>query len=107
MPCLSFAFLRSILFRTATAGSRACLRISFCCEPVTVTCPTVHSNASSKRTASSTIALLRSAQGTLDKDESRLPDWLRFFLLCLIEQKNKLAEQDSAGKADVVPVSSG
>jgi Fic family protein len=36
---------------------------------------------------------LRSAQGTLDKDESRLPDWLRFFLLCLIEQKNKLSEK--------------
>ena len=36
---------------------------------------------------------LRSAQGTLDKDESRLPDWLRFFLLCLIEQKNTLAEK--------------
>src|SRR6185503_9088132 len=32
-------------------------------------------------------------QGTLDKDESRLPDWLRFFLLCLIEQKNTLAEK--------------
>jgi Fic family protein len=36
---------------------------------------------------------LRSAQGTLDKDESRLPDWLRFFLLCLIHQKNKLSEK--------------
>ena len=36
---------------------------------------------------------LRSAQGTLDKDESRLPDWLRFFLLCLIEQKNKLGDK--------------
>src|SRR4030095_4913052 len=36
---------------------------------------------------------LRSAQGTLDKDESRLMDWLRFFLLCLIEQKNSLAEK--------------
>jgi Fic family protein len=34
---------------------------------------------------------LRSAQGTLDRDESRLMDWLRFFLLCLIEQKNSLA----------------
>ena len=34
---------------------------------------------------------LRSAQGTLDKDESRLMDWLRFFLLCLVEQKNSLA----------------
>lgn len=36
---------------------------------------------------------LRSAQGTLDRDESRLMDWLRFFLLCLIEQKNSLAEK--------------
>jgi Fic family protein len=36
---------------------------------------------------------LRSAQGTLDRDESRLSDWLRFFLLCLIEQKNSLAEK--------------
>jgi len=36
---------------------------------------------------------LRSAQGTLDKDESHLMDWLRFFLLCLIEQKNSLAEK--------------
>jgi len=36
---------------------------------------------------------LRSAQGTLDKDESRLMDWLRFFLLCLIEQKNSLADK--------------
>src|SRR5262249_35717127 len=36
---------------------------------------------------------LRSAQGTLDKDESRLMDWLRFFLLCLVEQKNSLAEK--------------
>jgi Fic family protein len=36
---------------------------------------------------------LRSAQGTLDKDESRLADWLRFFLLCLIEQKNTLADK--------------
>jgi Fic family protein len=36
---------------------------------------------------------LRSAQGTLDRDESRLPDWLRFFLICLIEQKNVLAEK--------------
>lgn len=31
---------------------------------------------------------LRSAQSTLDKDESHLMDWIRFFLLCLIEQKN-------------------
>jgi Fic family protein len=36
---------------------------------------------------------LRSAQGTLDRDESRLMDWLRFFLLCLVEQKNTLAEK--------------
>jgi len=36
---------------------------------------------------------LRSAQGTLDKDESRLMDWLRFFLHCLVEQKNALAEK--------------
>src|SRR5690349_1135058 len=36
---------------------------------------------------------LRSAQGTLDKDESHLTDWLRFFLQCLVEQKNTLAEK--------------
>jgi Fic family protein len=36
---------------------------------------------------------LRSAQGTLDKDESHLMDWLRFFLLCLAQQKNSLAEK--------------
>ncbi|PYS16955.1 MAG: Fic family protein [Acidobacteria bacterium] len=36
---------------------------------------------------------LRSAQGTLDKDESNLMDWLRFFLLCLVEQKNSLADK--------------
>jgi len=36
---------------------------------------------------------LRSAQGTLDRDESHLMDWLRFFLHCLIEQKNSLAEK--------------
>lgn len=36
---------------------------------------------------------LRSAQGTLDKDESRLMDWLRFFLLCLVEQKSALSEK--------------
>lgn len=36
---------------------------------------------------------LRSAQGTLDKDESHLMDWIRFFLLCLAEQKNSLAEK--------------
>jgi Fic family protein len=36
---------------------------------------------------------LRSAQGTLDKDESHLMDWIRFFLLCLQDQKNSLAEK--------------
>ena len=36
---------------------------------------------------------LRSAQGTLDKDEAQLMDWLRFFLLCLVQQKNSLAEK--------------
>jgi Fic family protein len=36
---------------------------------------------------------LRSAQGTLDKDESHLMDWIRFFLLSLVEQKNTLAEK--------------
>src|SRR5215813_5376756 len=36
---------------------------------------------------------LRSAQGTLDRDESRLVDWVRFFLLCLQEQKNSLEEK--------------
>jgi Fic family protein len=36
---------------------------------------------------------LRSAQGTLDKDESHLSDWLRFFLHCLIAQKNSLNEK--------------
>jgi Fic family protein len=36
---------------------------------------------------------LRSAQGTLDKDESHLMDWLRFFLFCLVDQKNSLAEK--------------
>ncbi len=36
---------------------------------------------------------LRSAQGTLDKDESHLADWIRFFLLCLLEQKNSLGEK--------------
>jgi len=34
---------------------------------------------------------LRSAQGTLDRDESHLMDWIRFFLLSLVEQKNTLA----------------
>src|SRR6185369_1912959 len=38
---------------------------------------------------------LRSAQGTLDKDESHLVDWIRFFLLCLVEQKSSLAEKVS------------
>jgi Fic family protein len=41
---------------------------------------------------------LRSAQGTLDKDESHLMDWLRFFLLSLVEQKNALAEKVSREK---------
>jgi Fic family protein len=36
---------------------------------------------------------LRSAQGTLDKDESHLMDWLRFFLMSLIEQKKSLEEK--------------
>jgi Fic family protein len=36
---------------------------------------------------------LRSAQGTLDRDESHLMDWLRFFLLSLVDQKNSLAEK--------------
>jgi len=36
---------------------------------------------------------LRSAQGTLDKDESHLMDWIRFFLMCLVEQKNSLGEK--------------
>jgi Fic family protein len=36
---------------------------------------------------------LRSAQGTLDKDESRLIDWLKFFLLCLREQKASLEQK--------------
>jgi Fic family protein len=36
---------------------------------------------------------LRSAQGTLDKDETRLMDWVRFFLLCLVEQKNSLQDK--------------
>ena len=36
---------------------------------------------------------LRSAQGTLDRDESRLVDWVRFFLLCLQDQKNSLEEK--------------
>lgn len=36
---------------------------------------------------------LRRAQGTLDKDESHLADWIRFFLLCLVQQKNTLAKK--------------
>ncbi len=36
---------------------------------------------------------LRSAQSTLDKDESKLTDWLRFFLLCLVQQKDSLEEK--------------
>ena len=36
---------------------------------------------------------LRSAQMTLDRDESGLGNWLRFFLLCLLSQKNTLAEK--------------
>jgi Fic family protein len=36
---------------------------------------------------------LRSAQGTLDKDESRLMDWVRFFLFSLLTQKNSLEEK--------------
>jgi len=36
---------------------------------------------------------LRSAQGTLDRDESHLMDWLRFFLLCLVSQKDSLSEK--------------
>lgn len=33
---------------------------------------------------------LRRAQSTLDKDESRLGDWLEFFVECLLQQKNVL-----------------
>src|SRR5262249_13754449 len=36
-----------------------------------------------------------SAQGTLDKDESHLNDWLRFFMQSLVEQKTSLAEKVS------------
>jgi Fic family protein len=36
---------------------------------------------------------LRSAQGTLDKDDSHLVEWIRFFLMCLVEQKDSLAEK--------------
>ena len=36
---------------------------------------------------------LRKAQLTLDKDESHLIEWLRFFLLCLVRQKDSLAKK--------------
>lgn len=36
---------------------------------------------------------LRRAQSTLDKTESRLGDWLLFFLRCLVQQKNVLARK--------------
>lgn len=36
---------------------------------------------------------LRRAQSTLDKGESQLEEWLHFFLLCLVQQKNSLAEK--------------
>ncbi len=36
---------------------------------------------------------LRRAQMTLDKDESYLVEWLRFFLLCLVHQKDVLARK--------------
>ncbi len=36
---------------------------------------------------------LRRAQGTLDRDEAYLADWIRFFLLCLVHQKNTLARK--------------
>ena len=36
---------------------------------------------------------LRRAQITLDKDESYLVEWLRFFLLCLVHQKESLARK--------------
>jgi Fic family protein len=36
---------------------------------------------------------LRRAQGTLDRDESQLIDWTRFFLHCLVRQKNVLAKK--------------
>ncbi len=36
---------------------------------------------------------LRQAQGTLDKDESRLDEWLLFFLRCLTTQKDVLARK--------------
>lgn len=36
---------------------------------------------------------LRKAQMTLDKDEAGLPDWIDFFLRCLIRQKDTLADK--------------
>ena len=36
---------------------------------------------------------LRSAQGTLDQGEAKLMDWIRFFLLCLLSQKDALARK--------------
>jgi Fic family protein len=36
---------------------------------------------------------LRSAQSTLDRDESKLDVWVRFFLECLVQQKNSLARK--------------
>jgi Fic family protein len=36
---------------------------------------------------------LRSGQTTLDRDESKLHVWLRFFLDCLVHQKNALAKK--------------
>lgn len=36
---------------------------------------------------------LRRAQSTLDQDESRLGDWLLFFLRCLVQQKDVLARK--------------
>ena len=36
---------------------------------------------------------LRRAQSTLDKDESRLGEWLIFFLRCLVQQKDVLARK--------------
>lgn len=47
---------------------------------------------------------LRSAQGTLDTDESHLMDWLRFFLMCMVDQKNALAEKVQREKL-MVPLS--
>ncbi len=43
---------------------------------------------------------LRSAQRTLDQGESNLADWLRFFLLCLVSQKDALAEKVERGATD-------